>query len=311
MHIHSLYHEKVASRLFRILILLILSCPFLLYLTDASATSIVIAKNDSSLTLDPQTATSCQPTTVENYARLTVINVSTQQQPEFALLTQQFEVGTGCFEGYQPAHVRVSAQRLNIKTGQAEPNILWSMNSDGIQGAVQSYDAKMLYRIDMPGCCGASDTAKYYSLLTGKLIASATGHLLSVNAIDEHATRFIGVEDNIASSRQGDTTAIATIFLGDNQAQIETLSVKAPTSYAQEDWWIESLHWRGQHTSQNNLTVKQFMEATLALRLKCRCAAEDIVMQIPLNTQGFANDQAIITGLDGVSVRKTRREKTN
>jgi hypothetical protein len=72
----------------------------------------------------------------------------------------------------------------------------------------------------MRGCCADEATAKYFSLDTGRLVASSTMPLLQIQVIDikENRTRFVGAESNVAASPQASAKAMATLFFGGNEA---------------------------------------------------------------------------------------------
>lgn len=269
-----------------------------LCITGIAQTSIPLAKTISSITIDPSTADTCRPTVVENFTRHSVWKIGDHPSPRFALITQKFQVGSGCFESFDPARAVVSAKVVDINTGKVGKGNLWLFTTQGVSGEIESE----LYRVDMPGCCGSSPTSKYFSLSTGKLVSSSTGSLISVNSTQDHDLRYVSVEGNIASSRQSKAYGIATIYLGDTEALLETLEVSAGNKFDSEEWWVDSVGWKGKDATIKGLAVANFSEAVVHVVLRCRCEATPISIEVPMNQHGFVADKAEIAGLNGVTL---------
>jgi hypothetical protein len=161
-----------------------------------------------------------------------------------------------------------------------------------------------IYRVDMPGCCGANLTSKFFSLFSGKLVASSTGSMLKIYSTRDHDVRYVSVEDKIASSPQAGPEAMATIFIGDSEAALETLKISSATSFGKEDWWLSELAFKGREASTAHLVFTDFSEAIIHVELHCRCEAEALRIDIPLSRDGFDEHRATVAGPSAVVLKK-------
>ena len=265
---------------------------------------VTIASGGSSLVLDTSTTNACSPTVVERFTRHALIAVKNRPQPQYALLRQFFEIGSGCFESFHPARVSLTASPLDIRSGKLGSKPLWSVTTEGISGEIADFLGSRLYRVTMPGCCGAAETSAYFSLRTGKLVASsADAPLLSVASMAEHDIRFVSVESNIASSPRGEAGALATLFIGDSEALRQTITVSS-ASAAGRDWWVESLRWRGDEGSPTTRVVGRFPDAVADLVLRCRCEeVGPVIIALPIAGTELNLDQVQVSGLPDVMLK--------
>src|ERR1700750_3087681 len=94
------------------------------------------ASPDLSVRTDTDTAVlrpndSCGPTLIESYSRYLTHELSPWRSGKFLFVTQHFLVGTGCFEGNDPATVAVEGHPFDVKTGKVDPRPTWSFTTDG------------------------------------------------------------------------------------------------------------------------------------------------------------------------------------
>jgi hypothetical protein len=290
---------------------------FLACVSFAEAGSMVtVGKAANTAMLDTTTAEACTPSLREHFYRHSVYQLSPHRSGHHALIQQEFDIGQGCFEGYSPAKVTVSAKPLNAKSGRVGARRLWSFTTEGVSGEVETGDFWGLYRIDMPGCCGSARTSKYFSLETGKLVGSTTKRMLEMSFVDKYDSRgvverrFISVEDNIASSPQASTKAIATIFYADAYALEETVSVSGNGKLGSEDWWVSESYFMGQDSEVQGLALSGSEEAKIRVVLKCRCDAEPLDIDIPVSAAGLNISTSVVKGPKGISLAKSPTSTT-
>lgn len=214
----------------------------LLMLSTASAAeSINVASAESKISIDPKTINECNLTSVESYTRHLIFKYD-YKKPSYYLITQKFEVGTGCFEGNNPEKIVVTAKNLDPKTGKVEEPTSWHFETDGVTGVEFNLNYDQLYKVDIPGCCSSEATYKYYSLNTGKLVSSSTVDLRAIANIKSNTQIVIGAESNIASSPLKKNNSIASLFLGDRNGIFQEISIISK-KYSEEDWYIESMNF--------------------------------------------------------------------
>jgi hypothetical protein len=265
--------------------------------TTASVANVTISTSQDSTTLDMSTAGSCRPTLIDQFTRRMLHQVPPYEEHTYYLVTQKFVVGEGCFEGYNPALVTVQAQAIDVKTGRVGHKKLWSFSTAGIDGRVDAWLSGPLYRVDMPGCCAAEKTFKYFSLNTGRLVASSTVPLLQIDRTDTREFQYVGAESNLASSPQAPTKAMSTIFFGDNDGLIETVSISSPESYGSEDWGVQTLEFQSKPSNQASLVAKASDRPLLHIVLGCRCDAPLVDIFLPVARSGIdVSEEAKILG---------------
>jgi hypothetical protein len=259
---------------------------------SASAANVVIGASQDSATLDTSTLDACHhPTLVEKFTRRRLHRAGQDEGSPYYLITQQFAVGeNGCFEGYRPATVSLDARRIDVKTGKLERVPVWSFSTDGIDGQVERDSHGPLYRIDMPGCCDALDTSKYFSLDSGRLVASTTVPLLTIERVEKTGPdqlQFIGAESNLASSPQAPRGAMSTVFLGDRNGLVETISISSAEPNNSEGWSVEMLAFQTAPTLPRYLVTDPAGRPLLHIVLSCRCEAPPVDLLLPVTRKGI------------------------
>jgi hypothetical protein len=280
--------------------------------SHAADIPVVVGRSESTATLDTSTASSCQPTILEHYTRYAIYGHGFERTQQQSLIRQTFDVGSGCFEGFNPASVSVEAVAIDTHTGRQGKDKLWSFTTEGASGSVQTSMLWGLYRVDMPGCCGSADTIKYFSLDSGKFVASSTGRILEIDFTshrDNHGIsvrRFVTVEDNIAASPHARTKAIATVFFADGHGMRETLSIHAPAAIEKQDWWLADIGFAGEDPTRANIAVAgDATHPAMHALLKCRCdKTKDVDLVLPVALDGMAEKGARLTGPDGITLVK-------
>lgn len=259
---------------------------------------------ESSIIIDHKTVDSCLVTTVEKYTRYHVYKLNyVKPDNSYYLITQNFETGKGCFEGYNPQNISVTANTLDVATGKIVEHPAWAFHAQAVWGSVEGD----LYKTESPGCCSAVPTYKYYSLKTGKLVSSTTTELRSITNSKNRKEAVIGVEANSASSPEKSTDAIATIFVGNENGIYQEVSIQSK-KYSIEDWDIESLNFvltaeaQKYYKNPSNMHVNNdgnFKGISLRLVINCRCEHEpvNIILQMGENEIDIATS-AIIGGKD-------------
>ncbi|MBI3901833.1 MAG: hypothetical protein HY306_02650 [Nitrosomonadales bacterium] len=290
-------------------------------ITAQAGSLIAIGQSSNLAILDTKTADSCEPTLTEHFSRYSIYQLSPYQTGHHVLIEQQFDVGRGCFEGYSPAKVSVSAKHLDAKFGGVDKKELWSFTTEGISGDVLGSVLHGVYRVDMPGCCSAAKTSKFFSLETGRLIGSTTSErlssapLLKVDFVDRYDSqgvveaRFISAEDNIASTPQTPTKAIGTIFLANRLSVVETISILGEGQLGTEEWWLSEFNLDKENypeeLSKEVMSLSGKDMAKIHIKLKCRCDAKPLDITIPLTINGLNEKSSIINGSAEISLVRT------
>jgi hypothetical protein len=238
---------------------------------------------------------------VETFSRFTLFKYDWEQK-KYYLIKQDFALGQGCFEGFNPQRVTVTANPLNQASGVVANTVAWRFATDGASGGVADYPFAGLYKIDMPGCCAAAPVAKYFSLRSGKFIMASTIRPLMLDLIEQRAQRYIGIEDNTAAARWGNVKNIATIFLGDNAANLQMIAIhSADTVFDGEEWMATQLNFVGQDANEQTHSVfKNAAVPALRIVLACRCERPELTLTVPLDANRIDNKHATITGANGI-----------
>jgi len=180
---------------------------FVLPMAEASPLpSYSIKQNSDTITISPNLTEDCNglPAVTERFSRQLLHRDKSTNA--YSIIVQDFEVGTGCFEGYSPANISLAAFPIEVNSGKVGSAPSWTLKTHGMHGEPE-YDfgpAEGLYRIDLPGCCAARNTFDYVSLDTGKIVASTTGPMLEVVFRDKDQSsgsrpRLVAFEDANAS----------------------------------------------------------------------------------------------------------------
>jgi len=221
-------------------------------------------------------------------------------------VTQEFEVGRGCFEGFNPAKVSLKANIIDLKTGAVAPHLVWAFSTEGISGAEQIWDMGGLYRIEVPGCCASEDTHKYFSLDTGKLVGSSTTeNSLKVEYPSKDGTRYITMESNLSSSPEGKKKALATLFYGDKSAVVQKIAIMKNSD--NDDWSVSGLEVAGHDPRQTQISPKPGENLKLHITMVCRCE-DKLDMVIPVSASGVDIKHAVITAIKGVQLEEVPLE---
>lgn len=156
---------------------------------------------------------------VEQFSRQSIYTNYKDRSQSYRLISQQFELGSGCFEGYNPAKITVTAKPIDITSGKIVEKSIWSFTTEGVTGEITQPHGSQLYQVEIPGCCETKNTTRYFSLYTGKLLASSTGSLLGItfeglfdSGSHVYLSRIVAVEDNLASLPYATTKSIATVY---------------------------------------------------------------------------------------------------
>jgi hypothetical protein len=247
----------------------------------------------------------CRPTLIEHYTRHLLHELPPYRSGKYLLVTQRFSVGTGCFEGNDPATVKVDGQPIDVETGKVDGHLSWSFTSQGTEGRIDPFGSGDLYRINMRGCCADEATAKYFSLDTGRLVASSTVPLLQIQVTDikENRNRFVGAESNVAASPQASVKAMATLFFGDDEGVLETVSISSHEAYGSEDWGVTELNFPG---SQASIGLRSMEKASLHIVLSCRCDSAQVDLTIPVLGAGIDVDGSVIRNGPPVELKTVR-----
>lgn len=273
----------------------------------AFAQVIKFESKPTSITIDATTLDSCRVTTIENYTRLNIYqNAATSN--EHTLITQHFETGSGCFEGYSPEKITVTAQRIDLEAGKVDAQPKWVLEATGSSGAIEDD----MYKVESLGCCSSVSTQKYFSLITGKLITSSTSELMRIFNNKTREYLYIGVEANTASLPEKNGGNIATIITGDKSGKIEQIQINSE-ALAENEWDVNSVKFvyqkdqpqysnrETEFTIDGKSTTK---EIEMSIELTCRCEHEPIkVSLIMLNTSIDLNSSSW-SFKDKVSLKK-------
>jgi hypothetical protein len=256
----------------------------------------LIRETESRFFLDTSGRTDCAPTVRETFTRFHVRRRDFHGNPP-ALVRQDFEIGSGCFVEYKPARVSLSAQPLNLKTGRTQDTILWRFSAEGTSGFPEP-DIEGLYRIDHPGCCSSANTAKYFSLITGKQIGSSTSKLLELPFHEATERRYMTAEDNTASSPwktpSDAAEIIATVFFGSDEALMQSVSIQIPKNH---EAWMATLDYDTAYTTSGGKAI---------LTLQCRCEGKGRI-ELPFSISGINIKAARIKGLKGAQLMEKRQ----
>ncbi len=240
--------------------------PFLFIL---AANTAVFAKDDfttivreiSELSVKLKSSDECIPHTIEKYTRNYLYEFSNSRQ---ILIKQRFETGRGCFEGYNPQSISVSAHVIDKNTGAIMQEPVWRFESTGIRGEAENYPYTDLYEVQEPGCCDARDVYKYYSLKSGNLLAFSSKNLLVVQLLQTNKKRFMGVEENLSASKSYNKEHVAVIFYSDDADIKQKLVVKKPGD--KEGWILDKMWVSEQNANKYPITVLNINKFTTQRR---------------------------------------------
>lgn len=288
----------------RTLLIALLHFAFVLTAQEGGKFTIATAPNDA--IFDSGKLNECPTNLVERFSRFSIY---APPQAESMLITQKFELGQQCTDGFFPAKVEVTSNPIDLKTGKVNPKKVWSFSTSGVSGEVLLANLGV-YRVDSPACCATTDTSTYFSLNTGELIGSATEiadsgqkAFLQTATANPAKRRFISLEDNCASLPQGTRKSIATIFYSDEKSILERLTLSSKASGDEEEWTVAEFNFVGHEKYETKLELadeKELSKEKIHLLLTCRCDAQPLDIILPLSPDGLNQKAAQITGLQGV-----------
>jgi hypothetical protein len=251
---------------------------------------------------------------VEKFTRFTLFKYDWQQKKHY-LIRQDFELGQGCFEGYNPAQVTVTANALDPIKGTVGTRTEWQFSAAGASGDVAGYPFQGLYKVTLPGCCAASAVDKYFSLITGNFIMASTIRPLLLDLAEQRSQRYIAAEANTAAERWNNAKNIATLFLGNPKSNLQRVYVNSSdTKLSSEDWDVAQLNFAGAKVKNgggdptaDNQTHTLFKSSEIAglsiqMVLRCRCDSPEIHISLPLQLERFDIEHATVRGIDSVSL---------
>ena len=292
------------QKLFISILVIIFSMSTLLFAEDRF---IVIDNDETEFSVNLDTLDSCCPHTIEKYVRNSLYD---GDQSGYLLIKQKFEIGRGCFEGYNPQNIYVSAYSL-INLINKKNEAKWQFNSTGINGAFGKQSFFGLYVIEEKSCCGGGDVIKYYSLNTGNLIAYSSKELLSIDLPSISEKRYVGVEDNIVPSKSIKENHVAVIFYSNTNHIIQQYLIKHPNDT--EEWILDRFELNENKIidDSNKLTPKsRTAEFNLIISFWCRCEAPVVEFSIPILDDKLDINSAIINGDTRAKIVNTNHKNT-
>lgn len=268
----------------------------------AFSDAIKVVSAESSITIDPKTIDSCSLTAIEKYTRHFIYNLT---KSSYYLITQNFETGTGCFEGNNPQKLTVMANILDPVTGKINANPVWKFQTQSVSGGAES-NFHNLYKTESPGCCSSVSTFKYFSLKTGKLVSSTTTDLRSITNTKNNTKVYIGVEANTASLPEKKSNAIATVILGTENGKFQGVNIESK-KYSEEEWDVMSFNFILNKEAQkfyNNPSdyvvnsENNFKDVSMQLILQCRCEHEPLNIVLKMGENSLDVSASIVNNGD-------------
>ena len=257
-----------------------------------AADNILIGKGVNTISINPNTASDCIVTSTERYERNFLFQYD-QNKNDYYLVTQRFEVGEGCFEGFDPASVSLTAKKINVRTGKSSSKKSWSFSTKGISGERENYPMNGIYKVRYPGCCGALDTFKYFSLYTGNMLGAAYLKPLVLEIPNEHKFRFIFLQDDNASEFLGKGGQI-TVFYSDKESIKQQLFITV--SNAPDPFYCDvNLRFDDKEGEMYELWNKSEFDG-LPIVIKINCGTGTSIISIPVVSDKLSIDKAVITG---------------
>jgi hypothetical protein len=263
---------------------------------------VMVGKGKSTFIIKPDTASTCHVTTIERYTRYLLFEYDYDKKLSY-LITQGFEVGEGCFEGNDPANVNVTAKMINVENGHVSDKTVWSFSTRGNSGGKAEFPLEGVYMVTYPGCCGAANTAKYFSLFSGKFLGAATLDPLKIEIPNTPKVRYIFAQDQRASDYMGKKPGAATIFYSDKDNRRQELVVTVPGS-RDTLCMLTGLRF-GRSNDKDRLyslwKKLSFDGVSIVAELECEKAGA-ISMEIPLIADRLSSTKAKIKGIPGIKV---------
>jgi hypothetical protein len=256
-----------------------------------AADEIVVRKGANTITIKPDTAGTCRVTSIERYERYFLLH----HQNDYYLISQSFEVGEGCFEGHNPAKVSVKANSADVRTGKVSKETIWSFSTKGISGERDDELIDNIYRVRYPGCCGATDTFKYFSLNTGNFIGASYCKPLSLEVRVESSktrkTRYVFMQDNRASEYKGKSGQIA-LFYSDGERLRQQLAINI--AGAPDCLYECETCFKKKESGSDGVSI--------VLKLNCENSPETTI-EIPVISDKLAVEKADIKGSLSIKIQ--------
>jgi hypothetical protein len=258
------------------------------------------------LSIKPITASECHVTSIEQYKRHFLFKYDYAHN-YYYLITQHIRVGEGCFEGNDPANVSLTAQKLDVRTGQVSDETVWSFSTKGISGEMAKDPLRDVYQISYPGCCGASDTIKYFSLSSGRLLGASSMKPLKLEIPNAKRVRYITVQDNNASDYMGSKAGVAVIFYSDEENIKQELVITISKS-ADAYCYLTKLKFKGnKNAEQTHLLWRHSTFADVSFIVELSCQNDLLVAEIPVVDDRLSTQKALLKGIPAAKIED--REK--
>jgi hypothetical protein len=291
----------------------ILIAPFMIFaLTHLSLASdeLIITKSHATLSIKPSKPDAgCDHTvtSIERFARHFLFQHDYKNN-SYYLITQNFEVGEGCFEGYDPANVSVAAQSIDLRTAKVSKQIVWMFSTKGIKG--ERDIGKDLYKVVLPGCCGLSTTTKYFNLHSGRFVGSSMLQPLTLDNLTP-AERHIMVELGSSSDYMGKERGIATIYYSDGKDIKQELVVRLPHNTSPL-CNMSRLQFTGQAEHKRWYSLPRqspFEGVSFVAEISCE-QFDNIIIEIPIISDALAIGKATIKGATGIKIEDVSHNKS-
>lgn len=182
---------------------------------------------------------------------------------------------------------------------------LWSFSTEGWTGEEYNDSGGQFYKVSMFGCCAASNTDVYFSLLNGKQLFASTLPLFQIDLVKGDAIVgqvFVGMQDNMSSldkgfaDAAGSKDAIAVLYMGSDTEPAESIVVHrtaddachsdtlklmvdgkpARQGYIETRHELDQLRFRSEDAPKTGLGV--FLEGGLS----CLDHDNDLIFDIPI-----------------------------
>jgi hypothetical protein len=287
---------------------ILLLMPILCQLSFASD-GVVVGKGSSTLTMKPDTASECRVTTIEKYRRHFLFEYDYDKKHSY-LITQDFEVGEGCFEGNNPANVSVTAKKIDVLSGHVSDETVWSFSTKGNSGGRAAYPLEGLYAVTYPGCCGASDTTKYFSLFSGKLLGASALNPLMIEIPNTSKVRYITAQDERAADYMGKKPGAATFFYSDKENIRQELLITVPGGRAAH-CILTGFKFEGKEEGDRSYSLwnkSTFEGFSIVAELNCDRAGV-ISIELPVIADMLSPKKAKIKGAPNIKIEDVTHTK--
>jgi hypothetical protein len=291
-------------RRMKISILIAALMVFTLTHLSLASEELIVTKGQTTLSIKPSKPGSGCDHTVTSIERFTrhFLFQHDHKNNGYYLITQSFEVGEGCFEGYDPANVSVTARSIDLHTAKVSKQINWMFSTKGVKGERDVGGMMDLYKVIYPGCCGLSTTTKYFNLRSGRFVGSSMLPPLTVDNLTT-AHRHIMVELGSSSDYMGKERGIATIYYTDGNDIKQELVVKSPrnTIYSCD---LNRLQFTGQAEHKRWYSLPRqspFEGVSFVAEVICE-QLDRTIIEIPIVGDALRINKATIKGPTGIKI---------